>query len=104
MRMSDDELAEIEARSAAATPGPWSWSADVEEVDDVYLVAAAEAPDSGPAVEVVRACSYEHVTLVVSEADAAFIARARTDVAALIGEIRRLRKAVGAANADGGRS
>jgi hypothetical protein len=71
------DLDAIEARTNAATPAPWSWpmcnglfgGSEGEE----FVVAAIH--DAGP----------------VSAADAQFIANARTDVPALIAEIRKLR-------------
>ena len=77
--MDRDELAEIEARANAATPGPWTTHVVYRVItpragDDGYLVAdcgASESPDC-------------------CEGNAPFIAHARTDVPALVAEVRRL--------------
>ena len=72
--LTDGQIAEIEARAHAATPGPWRPAGP--DGDEVAQMGSAR-----------RIRSLE---------DAAFIAAARTDVPALLTEIRRLR----AANAD----
>lgn len=77
--MESEELAEIEARANAATPGPWETHVTYCVItlrygDDGYLVAdcgASESPDC-------------------CEGNAPFIAHARTDVPALVAEVRRL--------------
>ena len=73
-RMTPERLAEIEARANAATPGPW------------------EAWDRGIGFEV--HVNGEELNSEFREtfrqADAEFIAEARTDVPALLVEVRRL--------------
>jgi hypothetical protein len=73
--ITEEQLAEIEARANAATPGPWRESASCGLVSD-----------------------HPHVTRDVwsipkLDGDMPFIAAARTDVPALVAEVRRLRKA-----------
>jgi hypothetical protein len=74
------DLDAIEARAAAATPGPWTtsseWSVRTGARDD-ELVACVQYKDHGR--------------------DAAFIAAARTDVPALVAECRALRAVADAA-------
>lgn len=79
--MSDDELAAIEARAAAATPGPW-WQ------------KSHETP-TGDGVELSRLlCYFEDEgdpRFWTWSTDGVFVAHARTDVPALLAEVRRLR-------------
>lgn len=85
------DLDAIQARADAATPGPWT----VEEG------AGAEGLRDGWWEYERRACNVETDLEFVttdgdgmgasSRADAEFIAHARTDVPALIAEVRRLR-------------
>jgi len=70
--MSDEELAAIEARMNAATPGPWVahgyevWN--IENGEEAYFIEPLPNPE-----------------------DAVFIAHTPTDIAALVDEVRRLR-------------
>ena len=80
--MTPSELSAIAARADAATPGPW-WVAQMDE----------EAYDHGQ----VRcyAGRKPRVLLTLNQhfpcvSDAAFIAAARSDVPALVAEVRRL--------------
>ena len=77
--MTAERLAEIEARANAATPGPW-WpehrgvmAEGVEIVDDCAVAGWDAYPENQ-----------------------AFIAAARTDVPALVAEVRRLTAALAA--------
>lgn len=102
--LTDGELAAIEGRAAAATPGPWY----VRQLDDDHaasLVAVSTVPDTGraerwpdfEASEIVAATLIQFPSRYVDCADerwnvnAEFIANAREDVPRLIAEIRRLR-------------
>lgn len=78
------DLGAIKARLAAATPGPWRspW-----ESDDEY--ATFTGPDGAQVVDVTY---YDGSRIVVSEANAALIANAPTDLAALVAEVERLRR------------
>jgi len=75
--LTDVELAEIEARANAATPGPWELCQSETHCHVVY-------PDD------------THVGGVDGEhwwpADAEFVAHARTDIPRLLAEVRALRK------------
>jgi len=71
------DLAEIEERANAATPGPWEWYPADREIW------------SGP-TEIVK--SYDDAwQIVIDDEDADFIAHSRQDVPELIAEVRRLR-------------
>lgn len=78
--MRDDELQEIEARAAAATPGPWFTQDCPSRRHGDGLVNVVTDHGLTPLLEW---CSPE---------DGAFAARARTDVPALVAEVRRLRQ------------
>ena len=91
--MTDEELAAIEARCAAAQPGPWFAVAGppacIPERLTMYLsgggtVYAVHRDASDPRFD------STHV-LPEREPDATFIAAARSDVPALLAEIARLR-------------
>ncbi|WP_197701345.1 hypothetical protein [Micromonospora coxensis] len=104
--MSDDELADIEELSAAATPGPWF----VRNLDDdsaMGLLAISTVPDSGQGErwpgfdhrEIVAATLVQHPRYVdVADGrwdeNAAFIAMAREAVPRMAAELRRLRALV----------
>jgi hypothetical protein len=79
-------LDEIEARANAATPGPWGFSRDEERylLDETTDVVGEVAPGSTGAAITVFAVA----TGALEDAD--FIARARTDVPALIARVREL--------------
>lgn len=90
--MTDDvDVAAIQARADAATPGPWTTRADgadgfytaddyydIDGADDATVAYGGAFEDGGPHV---GACS---------RVDAEFIAHARTDVPALLAENVRL--------------
>ena len=89
--LSEERLKEIAELEAAATPGVWvfkqenekDWAAiDAEEESRVRTVCFFPDPDAPP-----------------SEADAAFIAAARTDVPDLIGMVRALQEQLTSRNA-----
>ena len=75
--MTDDELAEIEARAEAASSGPWERGGKWAETS-VY---------AGDGVMVAGQWDYEEGG-ISEEADAVFIAHARTDIPALLAHIR----------------
>jgi hypothetical protein len=81
MTLSDDELTAIEARTNAATPGPWSDRENVE-MKAWHIIWS----DFGP-------LDVAHIPpwMAHCEFNACFIAAARTDVPRLIAEIRRQR-------------
>lgn len=113
--MSEIDLAAIEARCNAATPGPWrvgyatgrctlphvhgvgdcdyrvSWWDD-EELHNI----TRDAPVGAPHGDAVKVCGNYSVESggVVYECDAAFIAHARTDIPALLARVRELEAAL----------
>lgn len=99
--MDEQQLAAIEARAAAATPGPWHDETDTDFLKDDGktdpTVAEGESPitttDGGRnfwVVFVVRG-AYSNPPF---RDDMAFVAHARADVPALCAEVRRLRAAL----------
>jgi hypothetical protein len=105
--LSDERLAEIEKRCAAATPGPWAW----RQLGEWHLVR-----DAGPRLVVLSTVwqqSTAHddydppgssvlavrvddpaprlVPLMPDHPDAALVAGARDDMPLLLAEVRRLR-------------
>lgn len=87
--MTDDELKEIEARCNAATPGPWKVEndSDYDEQSDTH----SEWPwriNAGT----LTLCDIGGDGHSNDVADFNFIANARTDIPALIAEVRRLSK------------
>ncbi len=95
--MTDDELAAIRARVEEATPGPWKWYHPAEFPTDIRLGWGGRPPKGGYLFRLT--CSHDPelsggaggAHAPPSEADAAFIAAARTDVPALLAEVERLR-------------
>lgn len=83
--LTEARLAEIEARMARTTPGPWAYKDRLGGggcfvfSEETFHVVAVEA-DDGPSV-----------TVPLGRGDAAFIAAAREDVPLLLAEVRRLR-------------
>lgn len=84
--MTDEELAAIEERADAATPGPWRISR-LRDGSDLVM------SDGAPA-GVVADCRDERG--FNGDPDATFIAAARSDVPALLAEVRRLRASIAA--------
>lgn len=85
--MSTPDLEAITARADAAAEGPWETrlsSSPVERMLGNWVIDTSEDA-SDP-----RNINYE----VHGEAEAQFIAHAREDVPALVGEVRRLRNAL----------
>lgn len=85
-RPTPADIAAIEARLAAATPGPWEWDGDAEPWQRHRLWAPKSCAEvivpgfDGEGVEAMAA----------SDADAALIANTPTDLAALLAEVRGL--------------
>ena len=87
--MSDDELAAIEARANAATLGPWRVLRQKKKtaINPWWRLCIETPIKHGPGAWVARISN----DLVP---DAEFIAAARTDVPALLAEVRRLQRAI----------
>jgi hypothetical protein len=81
--MTEDELLAIEARANAATPGPW----EVEQKGCTVL----RAPNGPPADQSLMGDEQYYPWTPDRIEDWQFIASARTDVPALVAEVRRLR-------------
>lgn len=86
--VSDAELAEMEARCEAATPGPWtSYIEGRNHESGCDFIMTGLGDDRGEDIQLIGA----------THADQDFIASARRDVPRLIAEIRRLRKQISTA-------
>ncbi|MNT42355.1 hypothetical protein D3C72_1787740 [compost metagenome] len=80
--MDEDDLRQIEARVDAASPGPWtSWIEGRDHTAGSSFIETRSAEGRGDDIELIGA----------SSADQDFIAAARSDIPALIAEVRRLR-------------
>lgn len=79
--MTDEELAAVEARCRAATPGPWEYGCG-----SVTDWRADRSPEYTTELLWNR-----HAGKAQRDADGAFIASARVDVPLLLAEARRLR-------------
>lgn len=87
--MTDEELATIEGRANAATPGPWNCRGSYSRRSTIFITAGPSEPNG------------EEIPATADKMDDAdFIAHARQDVPALIAEVRRLRDEAAAAEAD----
>ncbi len=94
--LTEEELAAMEARCAAATPGPWT--AEWRHGFGVGLHPAA-AHIQSPSGAVVSDGNYGEGGYVWGEANSAFIAAARTDLPLVLAEVRQLREVRDAARA-----
>ena len=91
--MTNEQLTEIEARLNSATPGPWIDTDSKPEAEGVVLILAGSDPLSTDAKEICVFCDME-ICDGPDLHNSVFIAHAPTDIAALIAEVRRLRKAL----------
>jgi hypothetical protein len=84
--VTEDELKAIEARAEAAWAGPWTIEYDRNDQANIYA-----GPDCWLAL-----LPHQCVAPIEQEQkrNAAFVAAARTDVPALVAEVRRLRDAL----------
>lgn len=92
--MTDEELAELERLCAAATPGPWYWNAEDEEMHTTVAVREEWPPGEWYDRTIVLDGVWWNTGdagVRASESDIAFIAAARTALPRLIAEVRRLR-------------
>lgn len=79
---SELELQEMEARAAAAQPGPWkSWVEGRDFLSGSNFIQTGEGADRGDDIEMGGATAE----------DQDFMAAARQDIPRLIAEVRRLR-------------
>lgn len=94
--MTPDELAAVEARAAAATPGPWV----MEVRDEAFVFLMGSALQRRANHQVQHSFEYEHgldpeeqrEQYAEAEANARLIAAARADVPELVAEVRRLQE------------
>lgn len=93
--MTPEDLDAIEARANAATEGPWidRWEHIADEPEDNQR-GIVNGGDETLKSLVVGCTWWDGHHLVLRKEDAAFISAARTDVPALVAEVRRLREAV----------
>jgi hypothetical protein len=84
--VTPEELDAIEARAREARPGPWGFELAVDPIANDHPWVQLIAPGG----EVIAGDIPHEET----ERDFAFIAHARTDIPALIAEVRRLREAL----------
>jgi hypothetical protein len=110
MKVTDEELKAIEDRATKATPGPWYSSSDAtpynprggiwsEQGATIKNVPCDESADADfepryALTIVIGGCQDEQggAVGIPNNQDADFIAHARTDIALLLEEIKRLRE------------
>ncbi|MFJ9459737.1 hypothetical protein ACIRST_32265 [Kitasatospora sp. NPDC101447] len=95
--LSDDELALIERRAAAATPGPWvAWTESRHGIGGESFIQIRPGAEGDDELYVRRFTAGQEVKSPNPELDADFdfIAAARQDVPRLIAEVKRLRAAL----------
>jgi hypothetical protein len=94
--MTEQELQAIEQRANGATAGPWK--AEMGQVLYWSPRPTKAKPNAGYTHTLIRAEQTDYASgeffAVVDDTDATFIAHARTDVPALVAEVRRLRALV----------
>ncbi|CAL9668293.1 hypothetical protein SUDANB145_07276 (plasmid) [Streptomyces sp. enrichment culture] len=81
--LTNQQLTDMAAREAAATPGPWC--------TDSWEIYQGTEYEPGISEWIGETCRGRIEGLAQDKADAAFVAAARTDVPALLAEIRRLK-------------
>jgi len=96
--MTPDELAAIERRAEAATPGPWSAANEHANFGPEVSAAWCVSRVGEPSAKRPDGWMYDIAEVYCDDrdhsADAAFIAHARADVPALIATVRALRAEV----------
>ena len=83
-------LEAIEKRCEAATPGPWTWEETEAEKAGKDWGDIGKTLNAPKGRNVLNAFGYDASYVNVSDADAEFIAHARSDIPALIAEVKRL--------------
>jgi hypothetical protein len=92
--LTEQELAEMEARANAATSGPWAVSEYKDDRDGLtYRLNVSEdcTEEMNVNLPICRTCRWD-MSVEEMRCNAEFIAHARTDVPLLIAEVRRLRE------------
>ena len=93
--MTEEELAAIERRAAAASPGPWLDGWDYDENEGHFILANTDGGELFSMAEVLPVDIFNPCHQVEAKhlrATADFIAAAREDIPALLAECRRLRE------------
>lgn len=93
--LTPEELAAIRAREQQATPGPWDAAAD-DDAHRVWMLQAGERPatyESHHVWECDHACYPGEPQYEQADADADFIAHARSDIPALLAYVEELEAA-----------
>lgn len=88
--ITDEQLAEWEAKANSATDGPWEW----RNSDDLRTLAGREEYQYGAAVLVLGTTIDGAAELDMSDDDREFLVSARTAVPALVAEVRRHRSRI----------
>ncbi len=93
--LTDSELEAIEARAAAALPGPWRAFIEGRNHDSGSdFIQTGGVDDSAPDIYVTLSYHGSEPEDVPQPADWDFIAHAREDVPRLVAEVRRLRQTI----------
>lgn len=91
--MTEQELAAMEARANAATAGPWVKNGSVPE--QLIYAPTKRYPNRTSFMPIVYVTQTDYASgeyyADMLDGDAEFIAHARTDVPALVAEVRRLK-------------
>lgn len=90
--MIEDELKEIEARAASATPGPWRVEEDTTLVWGTCALDDQTSYGMGNPVARIETKRFGRFDETESINNSVFISAARTDIPTLITEIRRLQQ------------
>lgn len=95
-RLTNAELNAIRERAEKATPGPWEARAWKSTTDDQYFVSQAfeGGKELATAWQGERYPEMPEIPNGEAEANAKFIAHARSDVPKLLAEIERLRNGI----------
>ncbi|WP_404867926.1 hypothetical protein ACI1MP_05895 [Kitasatospora griseola] len=102
--LSDRELAAIEQRAAAATPGPWvAWLESRQATGGCSFIRLDADPDEDDERYLTRVTGGREIRGIDArtDADIDFIAAARQDVPCLLDAVRRLRAALEQAQSSG---
>lgn len=92
MTLTDEEIEEIKARAEAATPGPWRRQKQRGYTDD-YILTDHPDHQTKPHGNYIGEVGYAAGHAVQNfEADADFIAHARTDIPALLSALEAEKK------------
>ena len=91
---TDEQLAEIERRAEAASPGPWQAFVEGRDHTSGDTIIRMGAFDGSHPDMYISTCDDSGNPNRVSDADWDFVAHARQDVPRLVAEVRRLQAVV----------